>query len=207
MTDEERSKMLAEMYRQQQLYGGCGPQVMMYLLIGVIVLLFASCSTKSVVETNTQYQHITELTERMDSMFRSTSTWQQSIFEKQTALVDSFKHKEVRDTSRVVFLNEKRDTIKEVITIKETIEREHSSSETNETWFSEITKQTDSLLHSNQVLSSKVDSLLHIHYKATVVEKKTPWYKQWLLNLYPIALIALILYIVYLKVFRKSVSS
>lgn len=207
MTDEERSKMLAEMYRQQQLYGGCGPQVMMYLLIGVIVLLFASCSTKSVVETNTQYQHITELTERMDSMFHSTSTWQQSIFEKQTALVDSFKHKEVRDTSRVVFLNEKRDTIKEVITIKETIEREHSSSETNETWFSEITKQTDSLLHSNQVLSSKVDSLLHIHNKETVVEKKTPWYKQWLLNLYPIVLIALILYIVYLKVFSKRFSS
>ena len=170
-------------------------------------LFFSSCSTKQSVETDVSFRHLEELTNRMDSLFHSTSTWQQCIFEKQTALVDSFKNSEVRDTSHTVFLGEKGDTIKEIINITKIIEREHSSSETNETWFSEITKQTDSLLHSNQVLSSKVDSLLHAHDKAAVVEKKTPWYKQWLLNLYPIVLIALILYIVYLKVFSKRFSS
>ncbi len=200
MTDEERSKMLAEIYRQQQLYGGCGPQVMMYLLIGVIVMFFASCSTKSLVETDTQYQHITELTNRMDSMFRSTSTWQQSIFEKQTALVDSFKNSEVRDTSHTVFLGEKGDTVKEIIKIKEIVEREHSSSEKNEAWYSEITKQTDSLLHSNQVLSSKVDSLLHIHDKETMVEKEASWYERWLLRLAPWVIVGLLLYIVFPKI-------
>ena len=170
-------------------------------------LIFASCSTKQSVETDVSFRHLEELTDRMDSIFHSTSTWQQSIFEKQTALVDSFKNSEVRDTSHTVFLGEKGDTVKEIIKIKEIIEREHSSSEINETWFSEITKQTDSLLHSNQVLSSKVDSLLQDHNKTTVVQEKVPWYKRWLLKLYPILIGCLVIYIVYIKVFRKSNSS
>ncbi len=207
MTEEEKSRMLAEIYRQQQLYGGCGPQMMMYLLIGVIVLLFASCTTKSMVETDVSYQKLTEATSRIDSLIHTTSTWQQSIFLQQTALVDSFKSKEVRDTSRTVFLGEKGDTIKEKIVIKEYYERDHQSSETNDTWYSEITRQTDSLLHSNQVLSSKVDSLLHIHNKETVVQKGVPWYKRWLQILYPFVIITLIIYVVYLRFFRKSNSS
>ena len=108
----------------------------------------------------------------MDSMFRSTSTWQQNIFEKQTALVDSFKQKEVRDTSRVVFLNEKRDTIKEVITIKETIEREHSSQESTQERWEERFRQTDSMLQVSLQKQEAMDSILREHNKETVVEKK-----------------------------------
>lgn len=171
------------------------------------ILFLTSCSTKNMVETDTQYQHISELTSSVDSLIHATATWQKSIFEKQTALVDSFKSSEVRDTSRTVFLGEKGDTIKETIIIKEYYEREHTSSETNDTWYSEITKQTDSLLHSNQVLSSKVDSLLHIHDKETVVEKEVPWYERWAHRLYPYVIFILIIDIVYLRVFRKSNSS
>ena len=92
-------------------------------------------------------------------MFHSTSTWQQSLFEKQTALVDSFKQSEVRDTSRTTFLNEKGDTIKEKIVITKIIEREHNTSESSQEFQQEIYKQTDSLFKSNQVLQQKVDSL------------------------------------------------
>lgn len=200
MTDEERSKMLAEIYRQQQLYGGCGPQVMMYLLIGVIVLLFASCSTKSMVENDVSYQKLTEATSRIDSLIHTTSTWQQSIFQQQTALVDSFKSKEVRDTSRTVFLGEKGDTIKEKIIIKEYYEREHSSSESTQEFQQEVFKQTDSLFRSNEILQQKVDSLLHTHDKTTVVEKEIPWYERWLLRLAPWIIIGLLSYIVFLKI-------
>lgn len=169
-----------------------------------LCLFFTSCSTKRSVETETQYHHLTELTNRMDSMFHSTSTWQQSLFEKQTALVDSFKQSEVRDTSHTVFLGEKGDTVKEIITIKETFEREHSSSESTQEFQQEIFKQTDSLFRSNEILQQKVDSLLHDHNKETVVQEKVPWYERWMIPIYRIILICLVLYIVYINVFKKK---
>ena len=165
-------------------------------LIMAMCLCFASCSTKSMVETETQYHKISELTSKMDSLFHSTSTWQKSIFEKQTALVDSFKQSEVRDTSRVVFLNEKRDTIKEIITIKETIEREHTSSENTQEYYQELFKQTDSLFQSNKVLQTKMDSLLSEHNKETVVTKEVPWYKKLWNRLELILLIIIIVWLV-----------
>lgn len=170
-------------------------------------LFFASCSTKQSVETDVSFRHLEELTDRMDSLFHSTSTWQQSIFEKQTALVDSFKNSEVRDTSHTVFLGEKGDTVKEIIKIKEIIEREHSSSEVTQESYQELFKQNEVLFHSTQILQQKVDSLLHDHNKTTVVQEKVPWYKRWLLKLYPILIGCLVIYIVYIKVFRKSNSS
>ena len=173
-------------------------------LIMMVVMLLTSCTTKSMVETDTQYQHISELTSSVDSLIHATATWQKSIFEKQTALVDSFKQKEVRDTSRVVFLNEKRDTIKEVITIKETIEREHSSSESTQEFQQEIFKQTDSLFKSNQVLQQKVDSLLHDHNKETVVEKKAPWYERLWDYLEKILLVILVILLVVDCLRRKT---
>ena len=148
------------------------------------------------VETETQYHQILELTSKMDSLFHSTSTWQQSIFEKQTALVDSFKQSEVRDTSRVVFLNEKRDTIKEIITIKETIEREHNTSESTKEIYQELFRQNEVLFQSTQVLQQKVDSLLHEHNKTTVVEKKAPWYERLWDYLEKILLVILVIFIV-----------
>ena len=164
----------------------------------------SSCSTKRSVETDIQYHHLTELTNRMDSMFHSTSTWQKSIFEKQTALVDSFKQSEVRDTSRTTFLNEKGDTIKEKIVITKIIEREHSSQESTQEFQQEIYKQTDSLFKSNQVLQQKVDSLLHDHNKATVVEKKTSWIERFWNKLELILLIIIVLWIATERLRRKT---
>lgn len=167
-------------------------------------LFFTSCSTKQSVETDVSYRHLEELTNRMDSMFHSTSTWQQSIFEKQTALVDSFKNSEVRDTSHTVFLGEKGDTVKEIIKIKEIIEREHSSSEVTQESYQELFKQNEVLFQSTQVLSSKVDSLLHAHDKATMVEKKAPWYQRWLSKILFIIILIMFSYIVYLRLFKKG---
>ena len=161
-----------------------------------LCLCFASCSTKSMVETETQYHQISELTSKMDSLFHSTSTWQQSIFEKQTALVDSFKQSEVRDTSRTTFLNEKGDTIKEKIVITKIIEREHNTSESTQEYYQELFKQTDSLFHSNQVLQEKMDSLLSEHNKETVVTKEIPWYKKLWNRLELILLIIIIVWLV-----------
>lgn len=166
-------------------------------------LFFASCSTKQSVETDVSFRHLEELTNRMDSLFHSTSTWQQSIFEKQTALVDSFKQSEVRDTSHTVFLGEKGDTVKEIIKIKEIVEREHSSSEVTQESYQELFRQNEVLFHSTQVLQNKVDSLLHDHNKTTVVEKEAPWYQRWLSKILFIIILIMFSYIVYLRLFKK----
>ena len=168
-----------------------------------LCLFFTSCSTKQSVETDIQYHHLTELTNRMDSMFHSTSTWQQSLFEKQTALVDSFKQSEVRDTSHTVFLGEKGDTVKEIINITKIIEREHTSSESTKELREEFFKQTDSLFRSNKELQAKMDSLLHSRNKETVVEKKAPWYERWLNWILSAVVLAMLGYILYLRVFVK----
>lgn len=166
------------------------------LAILLSILFLTSCSTKDMVETDTQYQHISELTSSVDSLIHATATWQKSIFEKQTSLVDSFKQSEARDTSRTVFLNEKGDTTKETIIIKEIIEREHTSSENTQEYYQELFRQTDSLFKSNEILQAKVDSLLHDHNKATVVEKKEPWYKQLWNRVELILLIIIVLWLV-----------
>ncbi len=167
-------------------------------------LFFTSCSTKQSVETDVSYRHLEELTSKMDSIFHSTSTWQQSIFEKQTALVDSFKQSEVRDTSRTVFLGEKGDTVKEIIKIKEIIEREHNTSEVTQESYQELFKQNEVLFQSTQVLQQKVDSLLHEHNKTTVVEKEAPWYQRWLSKILFIIILIMFSYIVYLRLFKKG---
>lgn len=197
MTNEEIKKVMEEAK-----YSGCGSQIALYLLLAVFFL--CGCNTKSLVETDTQYHRLTELTNRMDSMFHSTSTWQQSIFEKQTALVDSFKQSEVRDTSHTVFLGEKGDTIKEIINITKIIEREHSSSESTQEFQQEIFKQTDSLFKSNQILQQKVDSLHHDHNKTSVVEKKAPWYQRLWDYLEKILLVILIIWLVVERLRRKT---
>ena len=151
-----------------------------YKLIGLYVItvlalvlwLFCGCVTKRSTESSVEMHRMALMTERMDSMLHAQSTWQQSIFTKQQSLVDSFKHSEVRDTSRTVFLNEKRDTVKEVIKIREFIEREHSSSENKETYFEERFRQTDSLLQISLAKQEKMDSILQSYKKNTVVEKK-----------------------------------
>ena len=145
-------------------------------LISVFVCLsllwLCSCSTTSSSEQEIDYRHMARITQKMDSMIHATSTWQQSLYEKQSSLVDSFKHSEVRDTSHVIFLGEKGDTVKEKIVIREYIEREHSSSEKETERIEEKFRRTDSLLQVSLARQEEQDSLIRSYQKTTVVEKK-----------------------------------
>ena len=151
-----------------------------YRLIGIYLLcvaalvmfLMCSCATKRSTESSIEMHRMSVMTERMDSLLHATSTWQKSLYEKQSSLVDSFKQSEVRDTSRIIFLGEKGDTVKEKIVIREIVEREHSSSESTQELREEFFRQTDSLLQVNRSMEAKMDSLLRDHNKETVVEKK-----------------------------------
>lgn len=152
---------------------GCMPTMMYgFIIASLVICTLCGCKTTTSSEQTIDYRHMARLTERIDSLIHSTSTWQQSLYEKQTSLVDSFKHSEVRDTSHTIFLGAKGDTVKETIVIKEYIDREHTSSESTQELREEFFRQTDSILSVNKELSEKMDSVLQSHNKETVVEKQ-----------------------------------
>lgn len=150
---------------------GCGGPL---YFAGMLLLLFlvSGCATKRSTESNIDVHSIELMTQKMDSMLHATSTWQQSIFQKQTALVDSFKQREVRDTSRTVFLDEEGKIIKETVVIKELVESDHSTKESEKEYWEELVRKTDSLLQVSLAKQEKMDSTLQLRQKDTVVEKK-----------------------------------
>lgn len=150
---------------------GCGGPL---YFAGMLLLLFlvSGCATKRSTESNIDVHSIELMTQKMDSMLHATSTWQQSIFQKQTALVDSFKQREVRDTSRTVFLDEEGKIIKETVVIKELVESDHSTKESEKEYWEERFRKTDSLLQISLAKQEKMDSTLQLRQKDTVVEKK-----------------------------------
>ena len=135
---------------------GCMPTIMYCFIIAAFVICtMCSCRTTSTTEQTVDYRHMLRVSEKMDSLIHATATWQQSIYQKQTSLVDSFKQKEVRDTSHTVFLGAKGDTVKEKIIIREYIESNHSSQESTQELREEFLRQTDSLIAINKALSEK----------------------------------------------------
>lgn len=149
--------------------------ILMYLFIvaAFVTIFLCSCTTQRESESGIYLHRMALMTEKVDSMIHSENTWQKSLYEKQTALVDSFKHSEVRDTSHAIFLGAKGDTVKEIITIKEIIEREHTTHENTQEYWEERFRQTDSLLQVAIKKQSENDSVLQSYHKETVVEKET----------------------------------
>ena len=146
----------------------------LYLLVVAVAVawMFCGCATKRSTESSIQMHRMALMTERMDSMLHAQSTWQESIYQKQQSLVDSFKQSEVRDTSHTIFLGAKGDTVKEVITIyKERVIEHTTDSKESESW-QERFRQTDSLLQVSLAKQEKMDSTLQQYTKETVVEKQ-----------------------------------
>lgn len=146
----------------------------LYILVVGIILMwaFSSCATKKSTESTIDYHHFEQISDKMDSLMHSTKEWQQSIYEKQTSLVDSFKQSEVRDTSHIIFLGEKGDTAKEIITIYKERIIEHTTDTKESQMWQEMYYKTDSMLQSIISRQEKTDSVLNVHNKETVVEKK-----------------------------------
>lgn len=154
-----------------------------YALIGIYLLAVAglllwlcSCSTKRSMESNADTRHTSMVIQRMDSLVHAVSEWQRSVYEKERALVDSFREREVRDTSRTYFLGASGDTVREKTVVY--VERSSSQS-TRESLVERIEERlarADSMLQTTIDRQEKLESLLRDHAKTTVVEKKPPWY-------------------------------
>jgi len=176
-------------------YGnGCGPAMLMYGIIIALVICLASCRSTKEFETTNENHKVSELVDRMDSLFRSTSAWQQDIYSKQSSLIDSIKERERNDSSHTVVINEKGDTIKETIIIERYIEKEHSSEkEESEMWMHRFEK-VDSMLRVAVDRQERTDSLLREYEK--VMEKQLTKWQQFCVDYGGIALIVLFILII-----------
>ena len=144
----------------------------------LVVLSLISCKSIKSVESTTESHKVSELVEKMDSLVTKTSKWQQDIYQKQTSLVDSFKQKEKNDSSHVIIVNEKGDTVRERIEIHHYVEREHSSEKNeSEIWIQKF-REVDSLLKVSLDKQAVTDSLLKEHNKETVVEKQLTFWQR-----------------------------
>lgn len=171
MNTKEYKESIFGFYARQSERSGCGAPILFACLAGLLFLLCA-CTTQRITESGVERHRMAVMAQRMDSMLHATSTWQQTIFEKQTALVDSFRHTEVRDTSRTYFLGERGDTVREVIKIYVERNTEHTTQESEKEYMEEMLHKSDSILQVSLHKMSLQDSVLREHQKDTVVEKK-----------------------------------
>ena len=154
---------------------GCGPTLMTYCIIAFILIALCGCRSTKYMESNNESHRMTELFDRMDSLFRYTSTWQQDIYSKQSSLVDSFRQNEKRDSSHTVVLNEKGDTVRERIVIYHEVEKDHSSEkEESEMWMHRF-ERVDSMLQMSIEKQERTDSLLSEYKK---IAEKQPTFKE-----------------------------
>ena len=153
---------------------GCGPTLMTYCIIAFVLIALCSCRSTKYVESSNESHNVSELVDRMDSLLKSTSVWQQDMYSKQSSLVDSFRQNEKRDSSHTVVLNEKGDTVKERIVIYHEVEKDHSSEkEESEMWMHRFEK-VDSMLNVSIAKQERTDSLLH-EYEKISEKQLTPW--------------------------------
>ena len=174
---------------------GCGPTMMYGLMIIFAILFLSSCRTIKESETTNESHRMSELVDRMDSLFRFTSEFQQDIYSKQSSLIDSFRHNEKRDSSYSVVLNEKGDTVRERIVIYHEVEKDHSSEKTETEMLVHKVEKLDSMLKVSLEKQEKTDSLLRDHEK--IIQKQPTKWEQFRLDYGGYAIFLIIFFIIY----------
>lgn len=189
---------------------GCGPTLMSFVITALIILVglmgLTGCRTIKESEMTNENHKLSELMERMDSMMRTSYTWQQDLYSKQSSLVDSFRHNEKRDSNHVVVINEKGDTVRERIEIYHEVEKDHSSEKQVEEMLVQKIEKLDSMLKVSVDKQAVTDSLLRERDKYKEVEKEKTL-GQRISTFFTDALICVIIFaLVYiiLKVKRKK---
>lgn len=189
---------------------GCGPTLMSFVITALIVLIgligLTGCRTIKESEVTNENHKLSELMERMDSMMRTSYTWQQDMYSKQSSLVDSFRHNEKRDSNHVVVINEKGDTVRERIEIYHEVEKDHSSEKQETEMLVQKIEKLDSMLRVSVEKQAVTDSLLRERDKYKEVEKEKTL-GQRISTFFTDALVCVIIFVlvyIILKVKRKK---
>ena len=189
---------------------GCGPTLMSFIITALIILVglmgLTGCRTIKESEMTNENHKLSELMERMDSMMRTSYTWQQDLYSKQSSLVDSFRHNEKRDSNHVVVINEKGDTVRERIEIYHEVEKDHSSEKQETEMLVQKIEKLDSMLRVSVEKQAVTDSLLRERDKYKEVEKEKTL-GQRISTFFTDALVCVIIFVlvyIILKVKRKK---
>ena len=169
------------------------------------ILIMTGC--RSVKETTEESHNYSRLATSIDSLVHATATWQQDLYSKQSSLIDSVRQSEKRDSSHVVVINEKGDTVRERIEIYKYIERDHSSEkQETEMWIQKF-HETDSLLHIAIDKQAESDSLLREHIKENTTQDKLTWIQRLKQRIGELAimfiLLAIAVYALYRAFYKK----
>jgi len=174
-----------------------------YILTAFFLLL--SCKSTKSVESSFKSHRMTELTEHIDSAFRSYSLLQQQMLVNQSSLTDKLMEKERNDSSQTVVVNEKGDTVRERVVIYKYLERQHDTDRSELNMWMERYRETDSLLRKVIERQAVTDSLIEKHDKVTVVENEPTLWQRTRQYAGDMAIIGLVLVLtLYLLVVRPQ---
>ena len=166
-------------------------------LIGLIVVFFASCTTEKIVTVEKENHSYSKMTEMVDSLMRSTTSWQNDFLLRQTSLIEKLSQKEKNDSIHFVTLNEKGDTLKEKIVIHKEVSTDHSMERKEIELLISQYKRIDSLLNVSLVKQAETDSLLRAKETVVEVPAKLTWWQSlriWIGNICLLLLAACLCY-------------
>ena len=162
-------------------------------LIGLIVVFFASCTTEKIVTVEKENHSYSKMTEMVDSLIRSTTSWQNDFLLRQTSLIEKLSQKEKNDSIHFVTLNEKGDTLKEKIVIYKEVSKDHSTERKEIELLISQYKRIDSLLNVSLVKQAETDSLLRAKETVVEVPAQLTWWQSlriWIGNIFLLLLAA-----------------
>lgn len=162
-------------------------------LIGLIVMFFASCTTEKIVTVEKENHSYSKMTEMVDSLMRSTTSWQNDFLLRQTSLIEKLSQKENNDSIHFVTLNEKGDTLKEKIVIHKEVSTDHSTERKEIELLISQYKRIDSLLNVSLVNQAEMDSLLRAKETVVEVPAQLSWWQElriWIGNIFLLLLAA-----------------
>lgn len=171
--------------------GGCGGPVMM---TACLLLLFLLCSCATTKEFEKEDHSYSKMTEMVDSLMRSTTSWQKDFLSRQTSLIEKLSQKEKNDSIHSVVLNEKGDTLKERIVIYKEVSTDHSTEKKEMELLISKYNRIDSLLNVSLVKQAETESLLRAKETVVEVPAELSWWQNlriWIGNIVLLALVVI----------------
>lgn len=184
----ERDRLLEKQYKWLCDNGGCAPVVFVILLL---LSLLCSCGTTK--EFEKEDHSYSKMTKMVDSLMRSTTSWQKDFLLRQTSLIEKLSQKEKNDSIHSVTLNEKGDTLKEKIVIYKEVSTDHSTEKKEMELLISQYNRIDSLLNVSLVKQAETDSLLRAKETVVEVPAQLSWWQNlriWIGNIFLMAMAA-----------------
>jgi hypothetical protein len=164
-------------------------------LIAFIVIALSGCTTEKIVTV--EDHSYSKMTEMVDSLMRSTTSWQNDFLLRQTSLIEKLSQKEKNDSIHFVTLNEKGDTLKEKIVIYKEVSKDHSTERKEIELLISQYKRIDSLLNVSLVKQAETDSLLRAKETVVEVPAQLSWWQSlriWIGNIFLLIVAACLCY-------------